>query len=160
MFPKEKLGSLNVFFFHMLQHIFWPFQIVFHSNNVHRHKKCLLSSILLSYLKYFSLDCEIYSSNILPFAKLLPVIMCVIPVIKVNEQTIVDNSSNCCHTDWHGILPVSCLQFHPCSETRWSHGLRKKRRRRFWFFLVKLNQHFHTCRTKLNQFSDKLISSS
>lgn len=48
----------------------------------------------------------------------IPVIISVFPVVKVNEETVVDDSSDSCHTYECGVLPVHCLQLHSRTESR------------------------------------------
>lgn len=45
-----------------------------------------------------------------------PVIICVIPVVKVNKEAVIDDISNRGDTDKSRILSVDCLQFHPHPE--------------------------------------------
>lgn len=45
-----------------------------------------------------------------------PVIICVIPVVKVNKEAVIDDISNRSDTDKSRILSVDCLQFHPHPE--------------------------------------------
>lgn len=45
-----------------------------------------------------------------------PVIICVIPVVKVNKEAVIDDISNRGDADKSRILSVDCLQFHPHPE--------------------------------------------
>lgn len=60
----------------------------------------------------------------------LPIIIGVVPVVKMNEQSIVDHGGNGGHADQRRVLSVHCLQFHPGSESRRSHRLERRKTKR------------------------------
>lgn len=41
-----------------------------------------------------------------------PVVVCIIPVVKMNQEAIVHHVSDGCYTDEGGIHAVHCLQLH------------------------------------------------
>lgn len=48
---------------------------------------------------------------------ILPIIICIVPVVKVNEEPVVDSSSNGCYADEWRVLPVNGFQLHPSTES-------------------------------------------
>lgn len=48
---------------------------------------------------------------------ILPIIVRIVPVVKVNEEPVVDSSSNGCYADEWRVLPVYGFQLHPRTES-------------------------------------------
>lgn len=59
----------------------------------------------------------------------IPIIICLIPVVKMNEQSVVDHSGDGCYADQGRVLSVHRLQLHPCSKPRRRHRLKEKEER-------------------------------
>lgn len=62
---------------------------------------------------------------------LLPVIVCVVPVVKMNQKAVVYDVSHSGHTHQAGVLPVHCLQFHAHLKF-WGGGSLLKRCSFYW----------------------------
>lgn len=58
--------------------------------------------------------------------RLLPVIVCVIPVVKMNQEAVVYDVGHRGHTHQAGVLPVHCLQFHAHFKFRGGVSLLKR----------------------------------
>lgn len=54
----------------------------------------------------------------------LPIIVRLVPVVEVNEQSVVDHSGDGGDADQGRVLSVHRLQLHPCSKPGWRHRLR------------------------------------
>lgn len=54
----------------------------------------------------------------------LPIIVRLVPVVEVDEQSVVDHSGDGGDADQGRVLPVHRLQLHPRSEPGWRHRLR------------------------------------
>lgn len=63
-----------------------------------------------------------------PFAEAfsLPVVVTLIPVVKMNQQPVIQHISNSCHAHQRWILSVHCFQLHSHPKSRWRDRLKNR----------------------------------
>lgn len=74
----------------------------------------------------------------------------------MNEQAVVDDSSNGCYADQRGVLPIDRLQLHSCSESRRSHRLKESKLRHAFSLCTVHTVHIES----LNQLDHLMVSGS